>query len=523
MKRSTNKNKIIVNLFVAGAIVLVVNFMYILPMLVGQDETRPVISSRTVQKLKDAGHGKRNRGKTVKRQTSPEGADTPADPAAAAGADSVDAGRDFGVERGAWTDTEEEEHDPAPRVISGKVSRSPYGHGFLIYESSEPVPSGNAAADDSLRYGQRIDSIYLSDQVMVHMRLKDGDSVDVELFSLRANNSPIGRTISVNGKRYRPHYAPAMVKHWYNSLTLQFVGYFVLAFLLLSIMTRDTENYSMKLFLKRSLLCLALTLLFYFLEPVLLRGVPYQTLPWYMRGRWIDYTLVLKCLFTLVVCLFYAQIVRLLHQRQAMILENEQLKNENMTTRYNMLVSQINPHFFFNSLNSLAMLVREKEESKALAYIDRLSYSFRYIIQNGQNMLTTLAEELRFAESYCYLFKIRYADKLFFDIEVDAAYLSCRLPVLTLQELLANAVKHNAITKRSPLHVSIRVDDGVLVVSNPRSPKLDAVSGTGTGLRNLDSRWQLITGQGIRIVQDDKTFSVRLPLLEPQQNKRESQ
>ena len=63
----------------------------------------------------------------------------------------------------------------------------------------------------------------------------------------------------------------------------------------------------------------------------------------------------------------------------------------------------------------------------------------------------------------------------------------------------------------------------MLVVSNPRSPKLDAVSGTGTGLRNLDSRWQLITGQGIRIVQDDKTFSVRLPLLEPQQNKRESQ
>ena len=72
-----------------------------------------------------------------------------------------------------------------------------------------------------------------------------------------------------------------------------------------------------------------------------------------------------------------------------------------------MLVSQINPHFFFNSLNSLAMLVREGDEQKALTYIDQLSFSFRYIIRNGQNMLTTLAEELRFAEAYGYLFKIR--------------------------------------------------------------------------------------------------------------------
>ena len=93
-----------------------------------------------------------------------------------------------------------------------------------------------------------------------------------------------------------------------------------------------------------------------------------------------------------------------------MEVENEQLKSETLTTRYNMLVSQINPHFFFNSLNSLAMLVREGDEQKALTYIDQLSFSFRYIIRNGQNMLTTLAEELRFAEAYGDLFKNRYAD-----------------------------------------------------------------------------------------------------------------
>jgi len=186
-----------------------------------------------------------------------------------------------------------------------------------------------------------------------------------------------------------------------------------------------------------------------------------------LSGSWLDYNLIMKCSFTLVVVLLYGQISLLLRQRQAMEVENEQLKSENLTTRYNMLVSQINPHFFFNSLNSLAMLVREGDEQKALTYIDQLSFSFRYIIRNGQNMLTTLAEELRFAEAYGYLFKIRYADKLFFDVDVAPKYLDYRLPVLTLQELLSNAVKHNAITKRRPLRVSIRVENGQLVVSNP--------------------------------------------------------
>ena len=180
-----------------------------------------------------------------------------------------------------------------------------------------------------------------------------------------------------------------------------------------------------------------------------------------------------------------------------------------------MLVSQINPHFFFNSLNSLAMLVREGDEQKALTYIDQLSFSFRYIIRNGQNMLTTLAEELRFAEAYGYLFKIRYADKLFFDVDVAPKYLDYRLPVLTLQELLSNAVKHNAITKRRPLRVSIRVENGQLVVSNPLLPKLDAEPCTGVGLHNLDSRWQLITGHGIRIDRSEEIFSVCMSLLKP--------
>ena len=180
-----------------------------------------------------------------------------------------------------------------------------------------------------------------------------------------------------------------------------------------------------------------------------------------------------------------------------------------------MLVGQINPHFFFNSLNSLAMLVREKDDKRALEYIDQLSYTFRYIIQNGQSERTTLKEEMAFADAYIYLFKIRYEDKLFFDIDVDKSYENWILPALSLQPLIGNAVKHNSITTRNPLRVSIRVVDGVLEIENPKHPKLDIEPSTGIGLENLQNRWNIITGKSIEIIDDQERFLVRLPLEQP--------
>ena len=186
-----------------------------------------------------------------------------------------------------------------------------------------------------------------------------------------------------------------------------------------------------------------------------------------------------------------------------------------LATRYNMLVGQINPHFFFNSLNSLAMLVREKDDERALKYIDQLSYTFRYIIQNGQSSKTTLKEEMEFADAYAYLFKIRYADKLFFDISIDEKYNGWLLPALSLQPLIGNAVKHNSITTKRPLHISIRVVDGVLEIENPKNPKLDVEPSTGIGLDNLNKRWQIITGRDIEIIDEAERFLVRLPLENP--------
>ena len=225
---------------------------------------------------------------------------------------------------------------------------------------------------------------------------------------------------------------------------------------------------------------------------------------------------IMKCLVAVIVAILYGRIYGMLFEQQKIQLENERLRSENLQTQYNLLMGQISPHFFFNSLNSLSMLVREQNEEKALAYIDQLSYTFRYIIQNGQNTNTTLADEMEFTRAYGELFKVRYADKLFFDIDIDPKYNEWTLPALTMQPLIGNAVKHNTITRKHPFHISIRTEDSTLIVSNRKAPKLEPEPSTGIGLKNLCSRWKLITGQDIEIRDTDSEFIVLLPLQHPE-------
>jgi LytS/YehU family sensor histidine kinase len=217
----------------------------------------------------------------------------------------------------------------------------------------------------------------------------------------------------------------------------------------------------------------------------------------------------------LVVSALYSCIYSLMQQREKIVVENERLKTENLAARYNMLMGQINPHFFFNSLNSLSMLVREQDNDRALEYIDQLSYTFRYIIQNGQSGMTTLSEEMEFAEAYAYLFKIRYEDKLFFDIDIAEEYMSWTLPALSLQPLIGNTVKHNTISSKQLFRVRIYTKDGYLIVANEKRPMLEQSAGTGVGLSNLSSRYQLLLNRDIEILDNDKEFVVRLPLKEP--------
>ena len=385
----------------------------------------------------------------------------------------------------------------AERRDAGTLFVHPDGYGYLIYANG--------------------DSVYTPSRRMRWLGLEAGDRIVADLMPPRnAGGHPVlERVRTLNDAEYDYSALYNRTSRW-TELLLQLVFYLIMSFVMLSILTSSRRNYSMARYVRRCLWCCVAAAALYCVAPVT-EWHSGRIVMNFMGGRMFDYMLLLKCSFAVVVSLLYSRIYVLISQRQAVVVENERLKNENLTTRYNMLVGQINPHFFFNSLNSLAMLVREKHDQKALTYIDQLSYTFRYIIQNGQSMLMTLDEELKFLEAYSYLFKIRYADKLFFDIDVDEKYLGWKLPAFSLQPLIDNAVKHNSITRTKPFHISVRTEEGLLVVSNPKVPKLEPEPepSTGIGLENLRNRWNLITGSDIEIVDDGATFSVRMPLQNP--------
>ena len=370
------------------------------------------------------------------------------------------------------------------------------GHGYILFGQGAPI-----------------DSVYVPMPRIHKTELADGDLLTVQIAPprMRGGHYVMREITSLNGTPFDEAPVDRQPRRSVD-FVVQILFYLLFSLVLVSVLTQGIGlRGSARRFMKRACACVCIAIGFYFVAPVM-RWPKGEIVPNFMSRHLLDYMLLLKCSFAFVVAVLYGRIYALIYQRQAITVENERLKSENLATRYNILVSQINPHFFFNSLNSLSMLVRGKEREKALTYIDQLSYTFRYILRNGQNTLTTLAEELTFTEAYIYLLRIRFADKLFFDISTDPQYDDWLLPVLSLQPLLDNAVKHNMITRANPLHISVRTEGGFLVVSNPKRPKPEAESGTGIGLENLRNRWQLITGCRIEIESRDDTFTVRLPL-----------
>ena len=381
------------------------------------------------------------------------------------------------------------------RGEEGTLRISPDGHGYIVYENG--------------------DSVYVMMQRIYRMNLKDGDRLGANLAAPRRHGAhPVMTELRMrNGEEF--DYSTLFNRPSKTTeLALQLFYYLVVSFIMLSILTSVRRRYTPGRFVRHCIWCVLAAAALYMVAPVT-EWRSGRIMLNCMGDHIFDYMLLLKCSFAVAVSMLYGWVYVLNSKQQAVVMENERLKNENLTTRYNMLVGQINPHFFFNSLNSLAMLVREKHDEKALTYIDQLSYTFRYIIQNGQSTLMTLDEELKFVEAYSYLFKIRYADKLFFDIDIEEKYRTWTLPALSLQPLIGNAVKHNTITRSKPFHISIRTENGWLVVSNPKVPKLEPEPSTGIGLENLRNRWHLITGRDIEIIDTDKEFVVRMPLHNP--------
>lgn len=215
-------------------------------------------------------------------------------------------------------------------------------------------------------------------------------------------------------------------------------------------------------------------------------------------------------LVVLILMVFASGILRyqIIHQQD--VVEKEALKKQSLQNELEALKNQINPHFLFNSLNSLNALVRNNKQ--ATTFVNKLSFMYRYILQSSSNDLVTLKEELKFLESYIFLIKTRYRDRFNIDIAIDQKLLPEEVPSMSLQLLVENAIKHNEISETHPLSVKVYSQDNSIVVENKIRPRTTFVDSTGNGLANLNKRYLMLKNTQIVISNANTLFKVKLPL-----------
>ena len=211
------------------------------------------------------------------------------------------------------------------------------------------------------------------------------------------------------------------------------------------------------------------------------------------------------------VVLIVVQLLRSQYYQKTIAVENEALRSENLLTRFEALKSQLDPHFLFNSLNTLQSLITIDTE-KAEHYLQQLSSVLRYTLQNKE--VISLEEELKCVHSYCEMMQIRYGENLKFEFNIDAKYNNFSVLPLSLQSLIENSVKHNVISSKQPLVVTVATGDNSISVSNPIQAKATPEESNGIGLANLTERYRLKWNKTVEITDNGSTFCVNLPLVQ---------
>jgi len=199
-------------------------------------------------------------------------------------------------------------------------------------------------------------------------------------------------------------------------------------------------------------------------------------------------------------------------EKRKIELENEVLKRENLNALHESLKQQVNPHFLFNSLNTLKSLTK-RNPAQAVDYIAELYSVYRYMLLHQDKKDVTLRDEIDFLKSYLYLLKIRFGDAITTEISLPGKLLDCSMPANTLQLLIENAVKHNALSLHKPLSISIVADNNYLTVKNNLRSKKEEPSSSHLGLSNISNRYLLLKGKDIIIQKTEEEFIVQLPIM----------
>jgi len=249
------------------------------------------------------------------------------------------------------------------------------------------------------------------------------------------------------------------------------------------------------------------TLIAYLLTSFLCMVAPQMNNPGYIQ-RSIIGNLILTAVFT-----GFYEAAYYLNELKKSIRQKEELKRAQVESQMEILKNQVQPHFLFNSLNTLSSIIPTEPEM-AVHYVQNLSKVYRYILEIKDKKLIHLSEELACIEAYLFLLKIRFGDNLKVEIDINEVANNGHVIPLSLQLLVENAMKHNIVSNKRPLHIDITNKGETLEISNNLQLKQQKQASTGTGLANIRRRYQILTGKDIQIEETPTIFKVNIPIIQ---------
>lgn len=218
-------------------------------------------------------------------------------------------------------------------------------------------------------------------------------------------------------------------------------------------------------------------------------------------------------ILALIAAYYLCVSIQVQEKMKKLLVSSERLEKENMHARFLALKNQVSPHFLFNNLSVLSSLVESRPEQSG-EFIQELSSAYRYILEQSELDKISLKEEMRFLDTYMYLLRTRFKEKVVLDSRLTPAEQERYAIIpLTLQLLVENAVKHNTMSVVNPLIISISIMGQMLVVSNPLQLRQQDQPTTRLGLKNIISRYKLLQNKDVVIEQTAMHFTVKIPLM----------
>ena len=244
-----------------------------------------------------------------------------------------------------------------------------------------------------------------------------------------------------------------------------------------------------------------------FILEMISNWVGYQRLP--LRP---NHTRVLPTYFVCFFMIAVYEAIYFYYQLKESIIEKEQVKQAQIRSELEGLRNQVNPHFLFNSMNTLMNIVME-DQQLAVNFLGKLSKVYRYVLENREEQIIPLAKELDFIHSYVFLQKERFKGNLEVKIDIPDQYLEHKIIPLSLQILFENAIKHNVISRKKPLLIEVYGAHKKLIIKNNLQRKEQVLHSTKVGLENIKTRYRFFTKQEVVVKENDISFLVEIPLI----------